>query len=1075
MASKALQPHALTVADKLLASSIILPDDVRIISATFFPSTAATAPVHSLELARRAILSRNQSSSLLESYLTNVRVAKTTSGIYAFRIVSPDAFADTIALFQAMRFDGIAPRLIVHPLLSATPHLPLLSLLPLPAGTPIHLLPHGTPAYFLAPYKGPTSGLVSQFNETFLGHGVAGWDKDIPSSRTTKERGPQLDDKQSRHTGSPAFVIAWISVENKQGEEKGLSIIWPTSLCAASLDPSPRLLSHIPELPTELQPSPPPVKPTSTVSESGLGSGLFSPLPGALTPSVAALSPTADVLQPQAINDVPYYVSQLSTSLASSPTSDTLRAFRSLTVTRSKKVPQVAAEVGEYVGHVARERERQRDQMRKDRELQASPGNHRATPNASSASITATTPSSAPVTVPVATAPSFDATTPDDDESHDGLFYPSPPQTHPPVPIIAMLDVPQAPEATPEVLPPAEEPAAVDPTPSSSNAPADTSTFNPFGNIDMSWSEPIQATGDNFLDMDMNIDFGMSFNMDMNNESTSTNTAPARTYQRVEVDYDDPFTEDDFSYFDSKPSKPIDEHLPTIIPSAPTVVIDPLTNSGLAPAGGSAALGLGWSPPSFGDLNFSGPGPPQANSPLKMHWPDGFTPRFGDAEPTPALSPPSPGQSPMSNVGPLTPVVHIEDSGSSLADVLDAKHGSDLFGPIPFADTHKFADGKYTMGKFSLPPASEDTDQSYQPPGFRRRRSKYEEATDPRVGLVRKLIGVKRKSTSQHAVRRSSTTSFDDEWEVKYDTEEPESEVESDPGDVEETNSPLVTRPSTPPPSYLPLGPSLLHTQFHHSHLLPLSTPLRPPNMVVAPTNISTVSGPMFAPTPVSPAAALGAASEKSKSLEAAAVMISKEVVENSIWADAWFATDETNGQAQRADPWHADINYVFRLLSEITSLQTPLDLQNLWGIGSDSASTSLRLADMPSVVVSKNEAVVEVLPTVIRFWEKLAVGPKGGTKDITAYVLFEEEDESQTRGIEVWLQNLSASYQVGTLVALFTHPHLNESPDRISIWACTSPEEEVPLAMACYPYDLTNLFGRIWASSLSSFLQTLS
>ncbi|KAG5220534.1 Mediator of RNA polymerase II transcription [Salix suchowensis] len=59
-------------------------------------------------------------------------------------------------------------RFVIHPLLSLTSSLPLGTQLPLPPGTPITLLPSGTPAYYLSTYTGPTSGLMTQFNESLV-------------------------------------------------------------------------------------------------------------------------------------------------------------------------------------------------------------------------------------------------------------------------------------------------------------------------------------------------------------------------------------------------------------------------------------------------------------------------------------------------------------------------------------------------------------------------------------------------------------------------------------------------------------------------------------------------------------------------------------------------------------------------------------------------------------------------------------------------------------------------------------------------------------------------------------------
>jgi hypothetical protein len=90
-------------------------------------------------------------------------------------------------------------------------------------------------------------------------------------------------------------------------------------------------------------------------------------------------------------------------------------------------------------------------------------------------------------------------------------------------------------------------------------------------------------------------------------------------------------------------------------------------------------------------------------------------------------------------------------------------------------------------------------------------------------------------------------------------------------------------------PSYPPAGPALLHTYFQHNLLLSHSTPLCPSRTAPSPTGKTPDVAPVLVPTPVSPTALLGAASEKLQSLEAATQILTKEV-ESAAWNDAWRA-----------------------------------------------------------------------------------------------------------------------------------------------------------------------------------------
>jgi mediator of RNA polymerase II transcription subunit 13 len=358
--------------------------------------------------------------------------------------------------------------------------------------------------------------------------------------------------------------------------------------------------------------------------------------------------------------------------------------------------------------------------------------------------------------------------------------------------------------------------------------------------------------------------------------------------------------------------------------------------------------------PLLGDINLSGPGPPshsRSSSHNQQMWTpggfmEGFTPRSVDPHDSipPDLLPSSPGQTPDSHSAPATPNVHLEyDTAIKRPSTLD------LFEPIPFAPYHRATDGKYAFGKFALPspPAEDDFTDSVpislpsSPSGPNSWRYHYDAITDPRIGVVRKLIGVKRKTTFQQGMRSPPKKTFwvraHEEWDKpaseKDDKPEVKSDMESDDDeeDLDDIDSPLMSRPSTPAPAYLPLGPTLLHTQFHHSQLLPLSTSLRPPGAAVAPINLIATNPLLSVPTPVSPAATMGQASEKSKSLEAAAFAVAAEVVENPIWAETWRA----NVVGTKPTPvWSTDIKAVSQLLEAVPLLETPVDMTSLFGLG---------------------------------------------------------------------------------------------------------------------------------------------
>ena len=819
-------------------------------------------------------------------------------------------------------------------MLLPTPFLDISRSLPLPAGTPITLLPYGTPAFFLACYTGPTTGLTKQFRLSLQGMGAGEWENPFTSNTPVSENAHQ----------TPTFIIGWIKVENKQGEDKGITIIYPTSLCLSYIPFStPRApLDYIPELPAPLQPSPqaPIVMPSvSSVTRSN-STGSFTTFH-------------------------PYRPSFL-TSL----TSESSHSFRALTLSKSRALRQVAAEVGGYVDAVARERERERERLKRERENG---------PNSSPKLVrtTATTSASAPtpmaVDVSTTSAPASLATQvsppviPASTSQHPPMpvqnFYPSPPHSNP-------IVVPRCGEKSPPVDSTAPFPSAAQISATSTTAvlapplPIATSGssngYDPFCSMDTTWSQPTQ----NYLGMEIDMDFGMDdmeMNFGLNMASVANDGASRAAYNdsRANMEFEDAFTDDDFSFFD-RPSRA------AAVGAPPTFTQSRIASGSVTHplSVGSLPAGAAMSSP-FGDINLSGPGPPNhshSSSHNQQMWTpggfmEGYTPRSVDHNDSipPDLLPSSPGQTPDTHSAPATPNVHLEyDTGIKRSTT------SDLFEPIPFAPYHRATDGKYAFGKFALPspPAEDDLAESVSislpssPNGSNSWRYHYNAITDPRIGVVRKLIGVKRKTTLQQGMRsppkKSLRVRAHEDW-GKPSSEQPEvkSDLESDEDeeDPDDIDSPIMSRPTTPAPAYLPLGPTLLHTQFQHFQLLPLSTSLRPPGAAVAPINLIATNPALSVPTPVSPAAAMGQASEKSKSLEAAAFAVAAEVVENPIWAETWRA----NVVGAKPTPvWSTDIKAVSQLLESVPSLEVPVDMTSLFGLGQLTFGSSQNIIDPP-------------------------------------------------------------------------------------------------------------------------------
>jgi len=857
-------------------------------------------------------------------------------------------------IFCHIQLQPTASSIIIRPSIIPTPYLPLHSSLPLPR-SPILLLPYGTPAYFLTTYSGPISALQRQFSDSLKGHGQ-----------------PSLDS---------SFIIGWISVENKRGEDKGITFIYPTRLCLAfvpALNRSP--LDYTPDLPGPLQ----------------------------LSPKLLSIS----ALQAEC----PSTVCLRRPCLLGSPTAE-LEAFRALTLSKSRNIRTIAAQVSSYVDHVAKDRERERERLKREREGHSPSLIARTAPSMSS--------NATPLNISIVPPLVVHTPTPTLSNLPTQNFYPSPPQGD-------TIIVPTAGNTSP-VLPVVPQPTAsqaLNSAGSSQTPPIPSASYDPF----------------EYMMSDMGMDFGMDFgmsgmNMDLGDDSRLSSAGPGNRSTAYNHDTShgmnfgvssgmelDDFTDDDFSFFDrpstnAVPAPPPLQQQPPIVNSIPnTLQATP--------------------PPLFGDAHLSEPGfsnasphsqflpLPHTGGPWSSIFPDGLTPRSAEYIDSAISSEPissTPGgdpKTPFNDGIPQTPNVHLErdvQRHHGCPEIVELRKNAGFFDPIPFAKSHRVSDDKYApMGKFGLP--SPPPDEPRFPPLFsvksrvtvRKRslpsgvlrfttlqdahaeswRPRYDAITDPRVGVMRKLIGVKRRLALQSGrtgknvrilpwgigeqrewgVHRSSLVGSIEGSEFE-NSEDEVSQSEDDGSDMDqgedaedkEEETLDTSRSNTPPPLYLPLGPTLLHTQFQHAHLLPLSKPLRPPGSAIGTGAIvgvgSSSSGLHGAgtggnivvnvPTPVSPAAGLGLTAEKRRALEVVVNVLAKEAVENVVWRDMWVANhmfdvslnlsgeDESCGGGaiggaggkRLTEVWVSDVKNVEKVLGRLEGVKTGLGVDDIFGL----------------------------------------------------------------------------------------------------------------------------------------------
>ncbi|KAI0301935.1 mediator complex subunit 13 C-terminal-domain-containing protein [Multifurca ochricompacta] len=933
---------------------------------------------------------------------------------------------------------------------------------PLPSGTPIILLPYGTPAYYLTSYNGPTAGLTAQFTQSLSGLGCESW-----AALASKPPSPPiLGTNTGCHTTSrdPRFLIAWIDVQNKQGEDKGLTVIWPISLALSFLPSSSsphasRQLSHVPDLPSQLQPSPPPPTAAAGPVIVSLTAAAFAASPIAQLGRSPQL-PSTPIDLPPAITRRPNVPRVASYTAPYNPTTNNgLSSFYFNPDSSSRD------DIRALLARLERERERER--LRREREISgpsidASPARAMSAVNTPgsvgiSSPMSTTlmgTMNSPPTTSSDLTISSIIAPAPQSAPLSAGAdpplqpFYPSPPQSSS-VPLSSVEMVVQPLSASSTLVrpfaPPLESSApAIPSSPDAvtfSAASAPVSSFDAFPGFE-NWTQdstPWQSSG-GILDMPLG---DVSIGVDMDIDSLPYNVDPiagggsGRGWEtsdmgRMDIDgtcLDSIFTEADFDFWDDgKPQQ-------SSISSAPAPVPPPLSiNSGTNATRTSGPTPLGISSQFFEDAK---PSATVTSSHAPM-WPPsalaGFTQQgivldvaaeLISPSPTKTLSPPS---------GPATPRTVALDPAVRLTP-RSPLAGGGIFDAIPFASTYRVTDGKYTAGKFALPSPPDEEDRTQSVAGLSpkggRWWNRYHAATDPRVGVVRKLIGIKLKNTADGCAEPSEWVRGSQEWtrnvlqtpppeesyalsEDSESGEEDEDEnMQLDNDEDEDVTSPATgPRPFTPLPSYLPLGPTLLHTHFQHSLLLPLSTPLRPSRAAASPSGQTPGAVPVSVPTPVSPAALLGAASEKSRSLEAAAQILAKEVVESATWNDAWRANAVDCWTEHRCATgvWQADLRCVAKALTTLPGMEALLDLQTVFA-SEEGEKPVLEQLEPPFLSVAKSDALIQVLPTALRFWDKLGLSPRAGKKNVCAFVFFEESDEDRVDVVDKWLEWVGSTY----------------------------------------------------------------
>jgi mediator of RNA polymerase II transcription subunit 13 len=75
-----------------------------------------------------------------------------------------------------------------------------------------------------------------------------------------------------------------------------------------------------------------------------------------------------------------------------------------------------------------------------------------------------------------------------------------------------------------------------------------------------------------------------------------------------------------------------------------------------------------------------------------------------------------------------------------------------------------------------------------------------------------------------------------------------------------------------------------------------------------------------------------------------------------------------------------------------------------------------------PLFSVGKGNSIVNVSPSVMRFWEKAGLHPVGGQKNVNAFVLYESENTEMFEHASRWFKRVSIAYAVRLYSSYSTH-----------------------------------------------------
>jgi mediator of RNA polymerase II transcription subunit 13 len=184
---------------------------------------------------------------------------------------------------------------------------------------------------------------------------------------------------------------------------------------------------------------------------------------------------------------------------------------------------------------------------------------------------------------------------------------------------------------------------------------------------------------------------------------------------------------------------------------------------------------------------------------------------------------------------------------------------------------------------------------------------------------------------------------------------------------------------------------------------------------------------PVGAPTPVSPGPVGGGEIED---IEPLVATLAREAACNPLWARACRIVVRERSRDRGefgcvVDLMQPDLGRNDLSLAEMCMQYLGYLTQDvgLHFSSKDNDETSARPApsawkatrnEEPQLCLGKSGSIVQLGPSVLRFWERFSLGPRAGPKDVTAYLLFEESRNGVSmEAAASWLGHIGRAYKV--------------------------------------------------------------